>query len=202
MNWYEKTIDTYDSSASDLAEYFKSIGPRTDDIRLGLRLSGAMGGEAKVLEIGCGDGRDAAEIVKRAADYVGVDPSKGLLAIARKSLPDAKFVQSDALNYDYPGEVDVIFAFASLLHVDKDDMQQVLKKASESLRAGGIYYISLKEKADYGEEIKIDKYGERKFYFYNLPIIRKLSAEWFNVVHESRQQIGNTNWFTVALKRL
>lgn len=200
MDWNAKTVNTYDYSANELAEYFTGIGARVDDIELGLQLSGSKD-DIQVVEIGCGDGRDATEIVPRVSSYVGVDPSEGLLEIARKRLPDVTFVKADALSYNYPENIYAIFAFASLLHVNKSDMQIALEKASRCLRSGGIYYISLKERDDYTEEVKNDQYGERMFYYYSPSIIKDLSAQWFDVVHEDHQQIGHTAWFTIALKR-
>lgn len=200
MDWNAKTIDTYDSSATELAEYFKGIGARVDDIDMGIQLCGTKE-NVKAVEIGCGDGRDAAEIVPRVSSYVGVDPSEGLLEIARKRLPDTTFVKADALSYDYPKNIDVIYAFASLLHINKSDMKLALEKASKCLRSGGIYYISLKEREEYTEEVKHDQYGERMFYYYSPSIISDLSAQWFDVVHEEHQQFGHTAWFTIALKK-
>lgn len=200
MDWDTKTINTYDRLASELAEYFKGIGARIDDIELGIQLCGAKD-KLQVIEIGCGDGRDAAEIVPRVSTYVGVDPSEGLLGIARKRLPNTTFIKACAITYDYPENTDVIYAFASLLHIKKSDMKTALEKANASLRTGGIYYISLKERDDYAEEIKKDKHGERMFYYYSPQIIRDLSSQWFDVVHEEHQQIGHTPWFTIALKK-
>jgi hypothetical protein len=62
MNWHERTLQTYNESAEELAEQFKGIGARTQDIERGLSLTGS-GRNARVVEIGCGDGRDAEEIV-------------------------------------------------------------------------------------------------------------------------------------------
>lgn len=187
-------------SARQLADYFTGIGSRTEDVELALRLSGAAA-TARVVEIGCGDGRDAAEIVLRVSEYTGVDPSQGLLAIAREKLPEATFVQADALSYDYPVNLDVVFAFASLLHVSKEDLGTVFEKASEALRPGGIYYISLKERANYEAEVKSDQYGERMFYYYNPAIVSTMANEWFEPIHTARQRMGSTDWFTIALQR-
>jgi SAM-dependent methyltransferase len=200
MDWSVKTINTYDSSANELAEYFKGIGARVDDIQLGIKLCGSSD-KLQVVEIGCGDGRDAVEIVPRVSSYVGIDPSEGLLGIARKRLPGTTFIKEDALSYDYPKNVDIIYAFASLLHVNKSDMELALEKASKSLRPGGIYYISLKERNAYSEEVKIDQFGERMFYYYSASIMRDLSSQWFDVVHEEHQQIGHTAWFIIALQK-
>ena len=201
MDWNQQTINTYDRSAKELAEYFKGIGARVKDIELGLKLSKA-GSSAKVVEIGCGDGRDAQEIVKRVGWYEGFDPSTELLKLARSKVSAASFVLADALTYNYPRGIDVIYAFASLLHVNKSDLVKVFVKAAHSLKRGGIFYISLKEKPSYVEEAKKDEYGERMFYFYHPTIINDLSHDYFQSLYEDHQTIGHTDWFTIALSKL
>ncbi len=200
MDRQAKNIQTYNNSARALAEYFKGIGPRISDIELGLSLAG-KNDESRVVEIGCGDGRDAVEIVKRSSWYEGFDPSKELLGIAQSHLPETSFVIADALTYNYPQNVDVIFAFASLLHVDKTDMPKVFDKVNQSLKTGGIFYISLKERNKYAEEVKNDEYGARMFYYYNADLIKELASDLFATAHESHQKIGNTDWFTIVLKK-
>ncbi len=133
MDWQAETITTYDDSAQRLSEFFKGFGARVLDIEHGMQLAGADD-TARVIEIGCGDGRDATEIIKRVGWYEGFDPSEGLLQIARARLPDTSFVKADAISYEYPENLDVIYAFASLLHLSKEDLPKVFDKASESLR--------------------------------------------------------------------
>lgn len=60
-DWQLVTTNTYDESAEALAEFFKGIGPRTSYIDLAFKLIGYKE-HARVVEIGCGDGRDATEI--------------------------------------------------------------------------------------------------------------------------------------------
>lgn len=205
MDWNSKTIDTYDKSAEDLAEYFKGKGARIEDIERALQLANA-GSTARVAEIGCGDGRDAEEIIKRTAWYEGVDPSEGLLKIARAKLPNASFIQADALTYDYPEGLDVLYAFASLLHVNITDLEAVFHKAANALRKGGIFYMSLKERDGYIEEVKKDQHGERMFYFYNVKLIKELAGDLFESVYEDHQNrlsnVGRNDWFTIALKKI
>lgn len=194
------TIETYDRSARALAEYFKGIGARVDDIERALELAGAAG-NIRVLEIGCGDGRDAKEIVKRVGWYRGIDPSTGLIELAKNELPEVEFVLADAQSYEYPENLDVIFAFASLLHVSKESLPLIFQKAMVALKSGGVFYVSLKERDEYIEEIKKDDYGERIFYFYTPDLIVKLAGNGFETVHVEHQLIGNTKWFTIALKK-
>ncbi len=200
MDWYTHNIKVYDDSANELAEYFSGIGSRTEDIKRGLVLAD-KDTDARVVEIGCGDGRDGDEIVQRVKWYEGFDPSVGLLKLAIAKVPGASFVVADALSYEYPNNLDVVYAFASLLHVNQSDLSDVFKKVNESLRFGGVFYISLKERTQYTEEVKTDQYGERMFYYYNPSILKQLAGESFAVVHESHQKIGHTDWFTIAFKK-
>jgi len=202
MDWGKRTIETYDKSAEALAQYFKDVGARTEDIERGLSLAHADNGKAKVLEIGCGDGRDAAEIVQRVAWYEGFDPSKGLINIAKERLPKASFIIADALSYEYPQGIDVIYAFASLLHINKTDLIKVIEKASQALRTKGILYISLKEKDTYTEQVRRDDHGERMFYYYSVDFIKNATNSLFNCVYVDRQTRGDSEWFTMALQKL
>jgi SAM-dependent methyltransferase len=196
----QQTIDTYNESAQQLADYFSGIGPRTGDIDKAFELTGNTKG--RVFEIGCGDGRDAAEIIKKADWYQGLDVSRELLRIAQARLPKTSFIEADAATFDYPKNLDIVFAFASLLHLDKDEVTDVLRRIHNSLNPGGIFYISLKYRDTYQSEIKTDKFGTRLFYFYNPQSIKKLANNLYETVYENRDLKGQTEWFQVALRKV
>lgn len=200
MSWHDKNIEVYNRAAPELAAYFSGIGPRVAHINRAYDLAGVTE-NARVVEIGCGDGRDAEVITKRSAWYEGVDPSSGLLAIARRRLPDASFVEADAMSYSYPKNIDFIFAFASLLHVPKNDLQEVFALGAQALKPQGIYYLSVKERPEYIEEIKADSYGERMFYYYTPELLRELAGAAFRQVYEEHETIGSTKWVTIALQK-
>ncbi len=200
MDWQTQNTKVYNENAAELAAHFVGAGSRIADIERGLHLANKPT-HAKVIEIGCGDGRDATEIVKRVAWYQGFDPSSGLLEIAKAKNPSAIFTLSDALSYEYPNNINVVYAFASLLHVDKDDMREVFKKVHKSLRKNGIFYISLKARDLYTAEIKNDQFGERMFFYYNPEIIKAIAGNKYLSIYEDYQVIGKTTWFTIALKK-
>ena len=196
------TLDTYNNSAKALAEYFRGIGSRTDDIELALKLAGKTDGSADVLELGCGDGRDALEIIKRTKSYLGIDYSEELIKLARELVPDAEFMVSDMVEFDFPtAKYDGIFAFASLLHVSKDELAKLMPKLAKSLKIGGILYLSLKYSETYKQDWKEDQYGKRLFYFYNPDDFSELASAYFEIVHTSQETIGSTPWFEIALKK-
>lgn len=194
------TVETYDRSARALAEYFRGIGPRTKYIDYALELAGASD-SARVFEIGCGDGRDAKDIIQKSAWYHGIDISKGLLQLANEHVPEGLFEQADMVEYNYPEDIDVVFAFASVLHLPMDEFQKVIGKVHGALKPGGIFYISLKWKPEYAEEIKEDAYGSRAFYFYNEALIERLAEAKFTIADTWREVIGKTDWLEIALRK-
>ncbi|MGH7237367.1 MAG: class I SAM-dependent methyltransferase [Candidatus Saccharimonadales bacterium] len=158
----EQTVDTYNKLAKELAEYLRGIDPRTKDIDFALQAAG-NGKQSRVLEIGCGNGRDAKYIVGKVDWYQGFDISEELIKLAREHVPGGKFEVADAVNFHYPENLDVIFAFASLLHLDEDEVRRVIQNAALALKPGGIFYISLKCGSEYLEWVKQDKFGTRFF---------------------------------------
>ena len=194
------TIDTYNNSAKQLADYFVGIGPRTADIELAIELSENRLAP-RIFEIGCGDGRDAEVITAKAQWYEGMDPSSGLLQYAKNRLPDASFKLGDITNYEWPHNLDVVFAFASLLHLSKDEIEHVFRDAYVALQPGGVFYVSLKYMPEYTEVMKHDEFGDRQFFFYTPEVIKGLVGPEYEVVFEDHQQIGNTRWFSIAFKK-
>jgi SAM-dependent methyltransferase len=198
-----ETVETYNQSAEALSEYFRGIGPRTEHINKAFELAGNPD-NAKVLEIGCGDGRDAAEIVKRANWYIGFDISKSMIELAEQHVPDADFEVADAVHYNYPPDMDIVFAFASLLHIKNDDMGRVMNKVADSLRVGGIFYLSLKHAPQYTPTIKEDQHGRRLFYLYSEDEIQSIAdvSGYFETVSLEKEVIGSTTWLEMALMRI
>jgi SAM-dependent methyltransferase len=200
VNLRQVTIDTYNQSADALAEYFKGIGPRVKYVDIALELAGNPK-NPRIVEIGCGDGRDASYITQKAGFYKGFDISEKLINIAKKDLPNTQFEVADAIDFNYPPDLDVVFAFASLLHLNPKEVKDTLSKVSSALKPGGIFYISSKYSDEYKEEVKNDKFGSRLFYFYNAKIITELAGDDFEAVKQWQEVIGKTDWFEIALQK-
>ncbi len=193
-----QTIATYNATASAMAKKFSDIGARVEDIHKGF--SFVEKSNPKVLEIGCGNGRDAKEILQRTNDYIGVDISEEMIKLARGCAPEGRFEVGDIENYNFPTGLDLIFSFASLLHSNKDNVQKILDKAHDSLSVGGVFYISLKHD-EYHEESKTDEFGTRTYYFYTPELMKELAGNKYNVTFEDRQELRGQKWFTVALQK-
>lgn len=197
----KQTIETYNQSADELAEYFRNTGARVGDIELALSLAGEPE-NPQILEIGFGSARDAEEIIKHAGYYKGIDTAQAFVDKARKKLPHGNFELANAVTYEYEGKYDVVYAFAVLRHMNQEETTTVLTKVNRALRDGGIFYISLQYAEDYKETVRKDEFGTRVQYLYSPQLIRELAGQGYVEVYGAQNMIGDTAWFEIALKKV
>jgi SAM-dependent methyltransferase len=195
-----ETIGAYNAGARIYADKFNQIvGTRAQDIALAFDASPAP--HPRVLEIGCGNGRDAEEILKRTSRYTGVDASEGMIALARQRMPRTEFVLGDIERMPLAGKFDIVFAFASLLHIPKNRLQLVLRKIRNVLSTEGAFHISLKHADTYGEIMKRDKYGQRTFYLYSPEDISTLARRsGFAILRNEEVKMGERMWMEILLR--
>jgi len=96
-----------------------------------------------VLDVGCGDGRLAAELVKSGAQVNGTDPSRIAIERAREAVPGAVFNQLGAagrLPYD-DSRFDTVTCIHVLQHVV--DTQLLLSEIRRVLRPGGTVAVAV-----------------------------------------------------------
>lgn len=198
MNKKEQTTNTYNTRANELAKKFDSLGARVSDIDEALSL--IKKSNPKVLEIGCGNGRDALEILKRTDDYVGIDISSKLIELAKEKNPAGTFIVADIEDYSFPTELDAIFAFASLIHVPKESLQNVFHRALVALKQGGVFRISMKYADMYKETIKEDAFGTRTFYLYSKGDIAEL-AHAFTIVKSDLNDRQGQMFLEILLRK-
>lgn len=98
---------------------------------------------ARILELGCGGGRDAARMVERGFAVDATDGTAAMVAKANERFDiGARQMRFDELAAD--GECDAIWAHACLLHVARADLPGVLAAIHRALRPGGWHYASYK----------------------------------------------------------
>ena len=97
----------------------------------------------KLLDLGCGSGRDSAYFSALGFEVTAVDGSEELCKRVKENFGiEALCIKFEDISFD--AEFDAIWACASLLHVEKVNMPKVLSKVSAALKSGGILYASFK----------------------------------------------------------
>jgi SAM-dependent methyltransferase len=91
---------------------------------------------AATLEVGCGEGRVARDLVVRGHRVTGLDLSPTLLSAAAEADPASHYVESaaEALPFE-DGAFDLVVAYNSLM--DVDDMPAAVHEAARVLAPGG-----------------------------------------------------------------
>jgi ubiquinone/menaquinone biosynthesis C-methylase UbiE len=94
---------------------------------------------SRVLDIGCGSGVPVARELTAAGHHVtGVDISEVQIQRARELVPQAEFVNADAITLDFPPEsFDAVVSLYALIHLPLIDQQQLLKNLAAWLKPGG-----------------------------------------------------------------
>lgn len=90
-----------------------------------------------VLDLGCGTGHLSQEVrLLTDGRVVGVDPSAGMIGLAREAVPDTvEFVQAAAEDLDMPGSFDVILCNSAFQWFT--DVPRELANCRSALRPGG-----------------------------------------------------------------
>jgi SAM-dependent methyltransferase len=136
----DTTIGHYDGSADAFWE-----GTRDHDVSQNLEaILGNIDGDGphKILDFGCGPGRDLMAFKRRGHAPVGLDGSAEFVRMAR-TRSGCEVLHQDFLSLTLtPGRFDGIFANASLFHVPSQELPRVLGELLEALRDGGVLFAS------------------------------------------------------------
>lgn len=169
---FEETIQTYDAYASVYAEINASHKP----VAYLYDIFVEYGAAGRLLDVGCGHGRDTGHFARRGFQATGVDRSQGLLEIARQTAPGARFCQGDMRRLPFAtDDFDALWVCASLLHLPKADAPAALAEFRRVLAPGGVLYIGVKHGA--GETLVASDafdHAERFFAYYQAPELAQL----------------------------
>lgn len=193
----KKTIDYYNQNADEYTQ--STINLDISDLHKEFTKNMPFG--AKILDAGCGSGRDLIAFKNLGFDVQGIDASAELVEIAKKN-SGVKVEHKDFSEINWKGEFDGVWCMASLLHLNKEEMKETLKKIAESMKEGGKIYASFKT----GEGESSDPKG-RFFSYYSIPELAKIldDSKLFGNVKLSHgsDKLGreDTQWINLTANR-
>lgn len=125
------------------AQRFFTDTASVDMSALYLPFIGCLPPGARILDAGCGSGRDVKAFSEMGFAVEAFDASAELVALARqlsgKPVTQMRFQDVDAVE-----RYDGIWCCASLLHVSEAELPGVMTKLAMALKPGGIGYLSFK----------------------------------------------------------
>jgi SAM-dependent methyltransferase len=133
-NYQEYFKNTIDADMSEMIERFLSY------LKPG----------ARILDAGCGVGRDTKVFMQKGYEVEAFDSSIQMVRLSSEYTGQmTRFLRFEDM--DYVDEFDGIWACASLLHVSRKDLPDVFRRLERALKKGGVLYASFKVGSDYSE---------------------------------------------------
>ncbi len=192
-----KTIEYYNSNTEDFIR--RTVNSEMSGCQkkfLGLLKSGS-----RVLDAGCGSGRDSKFFLEQGLRVDAIDASEKMCQAASEYIGQPvnciSFEELEARE-----RYDGIWACASLLHVGKGELPLILKKFYDALKEDGILYASFKYGTD--EQWRLGRF----FSDYQLEELERIFLRdgLFELVEafeteDERQDYKNKPWINVIVKK-
>ena len=193
----EKTIDYYNENAKSFIDRTVSVDfSQIQNVFLEL-----LPNNAHILDFGCGSGRDTKYFLDRGYQVDAMDGSMELC----KAASEYTGIRVKQMLFQKLAEVekyDGIWACASILHVKKEELSDIIRKMSLATKENGIIYISFK----YG-----DYEGERNGRYFTdmtensmkemLADFPELEVEKQWITGDVRDGRGDERWLNMILRK-
>ena len=154
----------------------------------------------KILDVGCGSGRDLLWFKTHGFRVFGFEGSEGLAGLARRNA-DCDIIEGDFENYDFSKQTfDAILLSGALVHIPHARLEAVFKSIVNGLGEGGNVLVSLKE----GCGSSSDGDG-RTFYFWQDEDLRDIFLKHGFKILDFHRGVSKVNekdiWLSYVLNR-
>ena len=141
----QSTINFYRNNAKQVAKRYESV---VSD--LSKHFSEVFNTGLKVLDIGCGSGRDLAVLHKLGYDTYGVDPTPQFVELAQDIHPELKNRITQGalpdLSAPFEGMFDGVLCSAVLMHIEVEQLPAAAIAIKACLKVGGRLLFSVPSK--------------------------------------------------------
>ena len=194
----DKTIEYYNQNADMFAQ-----GTRLVDFTVVQELFAKMlpiG--SKILDFGCGSGRDTKYFLEKGYQVEATDGSSELCKLA-SAFTGIEVKEMLFQDLDASGKYEGIWACSSILHLSKKELFPVIRKMCDALKDNGVIYTSFK----YG-----DFEGERNGRYFTdftedtfdkfIKVIQELTIEEEWITSDVRPGRGEEKWLNLILRKI
>lgn len=132
----KETFDRLGSAATDVSELMKNASICLPAFQM-------MLGGGRVLDLGCGVGRDSLRLQRYSLDVQGLDISEVMLDEAKRQVEGVSFLQGDFRALPFTDATfDGVWANGSLFYVTPADLKLTLAEVIRTLKPGGVFFAS------------------------------------------------------------
>jgi SAM-dependent methyltransferase len=139
---FKKTVkDGYNTIAD---RYLAERTRDSADVRLLDDLIERLPADAEVLDAGCGAGIPISQMLGERFQVIGVDFSEAQIELARKNVPNAKFLCEDMTKLAFPENTfDGITSYYAIIHIPREEHQPLLENFHRMLKPSGFALLCL-----------------------------------------------------------
>ncbi len=158
----------------------------------------------KILDVGCGPGRDVEYLMEEGYDVFGIDFSEEMIKVAKKLVQDGKFEVADFTKKDFEeNSFSGIWCNATLLHLPREEVKEIFDKFLKWLEPQGILFVSMLE-GEGQRELRIKRFYQNSLtaYFYQLnELIQLLENKGFEIIKYYNEYDFENNWIDVFCRK-
>ncbi|MET0106407.1 MAG: class I SAM-dependent methyltransferase [Sedimenticola sp.] len=194
-----QTLQFYENYASKVAQ--RALGENVDSAHE--KFTARLPDNARILEAGCGPGRDVKYFLKQGYSVDAFDGSSSMCDIAREYTGhNIKNMKLTEINEEqlYDG----VWASASILHLRFSEVIDVFKLIEKAVKPGGVFYSSFK----FGDGERISQKSGRRFTNMNFDSMRSLCDRLDNfkivemwLTEDNREYRKQDMWLNTILEK-
>ena len=154
-----------------------------------------------ILDFGCGSGRDTKYFLSKGYSVDAIDGSEELCKIASEftGIPVKHMLFAEL---DETEKYDGIWACASILHVEKDKLPDILEKMTNALKTNGVIYASFKYGDFEGEKNgRYFTYLTEESFKEVVKNISHITIEKIWITGDVREGRGEEQWLNILLRK-
>ena len=123
---------------------------------------------AKVLDLGCGPGGETKKLLQHGFDVTSIDISPKMLSLAKKNVPNGRFLEMDITKMTFPKKTfDAVWTARTLIHLPSSKLDKVLASLNTILiDQGPVCVIVIEGQSEGLQNEPYDPSGKTKTYFH------------------------------------
>jgi SAM-dependent methyltransferase len=154
---------------------------------------------ARILDVGCGAGRDMLWLENRGYSCVGLDSSPALAELVRQHT-GLSVIEADFESFDFQGmDIDALLLVGALVHVPHERFQPIFSRILRALKPEGHVLLTMKQ--GQGAQTKPDG---RVFYLWSkadlMPIFEDCSLNCIEYFEQQSKIRASDTWMSFVLQ--